>query len=81
MRKWITEMNKELSNRQIERQDFVDARIIWMLNELFEEIQPHNQQGSVYWNIEDIGKVRDAIFSVLEPLGVNEMDFYPYLEE
>ena len=74
-------MSNELTDEQIARQDFVDNAIYYILGELFTDVQPHNQQGRIHWDIESIGKVRDAIFSVLEPLGVNGMDFYPYLEE
>ena len=70
----------ELTKNQISRQDFVDNKINWLINDLFEDVQPHNQRGSIHWNIEDIAKIRDFIYeNVLKDLGVSEMEFYPYM--
>ena len=70
----------ELTKKQIERQDFVDDNIWWCINELFVDVQPHNRQGIIHWNIEDIAKIRDFIYeNVLKDLGVSEMEFYPYM--
>lgn len=71
----------ELTKNELRRQDFVDNKIHWLLSELFEDIQPYNQQGSIHWNIEDIARVRDEIYSIFEGLGVDEFTFYPYLDE
>lgn len=71
----------ELTRKQLRQQDFVDNKIHRLLTELFEDVQPHNQQGSLHWNIEDIGIVRDAVLEVFQCLGVNEQDFYPFIEE
>lgn len=45
----------ELTDEQIERQDFVDNAIVNLLN----EINPNNE--GLDWNIELIGNVRDCI--------------------
>ena len=60
--------------QQIERQDFVDNRIFALLNEL----SPNGK--SLDWNIEAIGRVRDAVAQVFkENLLFCEQDFYPYI--
>lgn len=71
----------ELTKDELRRQDFVDNKIHWLLKELFEDVQPHNQQGTIHWNIEDIARIRDEVYSIFEGLGVDEFQFYPYIEE
>lgn len=68
-----------LSKKQLERQDLVDNEIRNTLDVLFFAVQPKNQQGTIDWDIEDISKVREKIYEILEPLGVLEFDFYPSL--
>lgn len=66
----------ELSQEQIERQDFVDNRI----HEILEELLPFDKE--IEWDIDAIGIVRDAITKVY--VGKNlcsEQEFYPYIEE
>ena len=64
----------ELTNEQIERQDFVDNAIFNMINELI----PSDKE--MEWNIEAIGKIRDAIqFQLVERGFCTEQEFYPYI--
>lgn len=66
----------ELTNKQIERQDFVDNRIF----ELIQELNP--SQTEIDWDIEMIGEVRDCVQNILgEKVSVSEDDFYPLLKE
>jgi hypothetical protein len=67
----------ELTNEQIERQDFVDNRIF----ELIQEINP--SQTEIDWDIEVIANVRETIriWLVEELKLTDEMTFYAYLEE
>jgi hypothetical protein len=70
----------ELTDKQISRQDFVDNHIYNLLNDLFRDVQPHNQQGRLAWDIIDIAIVRDLIYSrIFKRLGVNEQDYYGFL--
>jgi hypothetical protein len=68
----------ELTQDQIDRQDFVDNNILLMLNEMMPE-----KRGEIEHDIELVGKVRDAIQAVLvDDLHLcTEMEFYPYLNE
>lgn len=62
----------ELTNEQIERQDFVDNAIFNLINEL---IPSGKEMG---WDIETIGEIRDAIQSQLIKRGFcTEQEFYP----
>ncbi len=66
----------ELTNKQIERQDFVDNRIF----ELIQELNP--SQIEINWDMEIIGGVRDCIQNLLEEkFAISEEDFYPFLKE
>lgn len=68
---------KELTRKQIERQDFVD-------NEIFELLQNINPSGqNIEWNIEMIADLRDRIqYWFVEYLNItDEMTFYPYVKE
>jgi hypothetical protein len=67
---------KELTDKQIERQDFVD-------NAIFNLIQSLNTTDkTINWDIEMIGEIRDVIAEwMIERLNItDEQKFYPYLE-
>ena len=68
---------EELTNRQIERQDFVDNAVF----RLIQDINPAQKELS--WDIEMIGEIRDNIRQwLVEKLGIcDEMSFYPYIRE
>jgi hypothetical protein len=68
---------KELSQKQIERQDKVD-------NDIFHFVQhlcPNDKK--IEWNIEMIGDIRDSIESwLVEKMRVcKSEEFYPFLED
>ena len=66
----------ELTEQQIERQDFVDNAIF----NLIDELVPSDKE--MEWDIEAIGEIRDAIQSQLVNRGLcTEQEFYPYIEE
>ena len=66
----------ELTQKQIERQDFVDNAIFGLINELI----PSDNE--MEWDIETIGEIRDAIQSHLVTKGFcTEQQFYPYIAE
>ena len=69
--------SKELTSKELERQDFVDG----MIFELINAINPSSEQ--VDWDIEMIGDVRDRIqFWLIKHYAVAvEQDFYPYIPE
>jgi len=64
----------EFTNAQTDRQDVVDNACHNLLNEL-------SMGTPVEWNMEHIGKVRDAVQQVLvEDLHLlTEMQFHPYI--
>jgi hypothetical protein len=66
---------KELTDKQIARQDFVDNAIF----QLVQTVNPTDK--SVEWNIEMIGEVRDVIrkWIVQRMKMTDEQDFYSYL--
>jgi hypothetical protein len=67
---------KELTDKQIQRQDFVD-------NAIFDLIQSLNTTDkAINWNIEMIGEIRDVIAEwMTERLNItDEQNFYPYAE-
>lgn len=69
-------MTLELSDRQIERQDFVDNTIYELVNELI----PSDKE--MEWDIETIGEVRDSIKKILVERQIcTEQEFYPYITE
>lgn len=69
-------MTLELSDRQIERQDFVDNTIYELVNELI----PSDKE--MEWDIETIGEVRDSIKKILVERQIcTEPEFYPYITE
>jgi len=65
-------MPDELTDEQLERQDFVD-------NAIFSLIQQLNPTSKVIdWDIEMIGNVRDAIVKELKnKLKITEFEIYP----
>jgi hypothetical protein len=66
---------KELTDSQIERQDFVD-------NEIYRFIKSVNPTDiDIEWDIEMIGAIRDVIRKwLVERMKItNEQDFYPYI--
>ena len=66
----------ELTEQQIDRQDFVDNAIFNLINEL---VPSDNEMG---WDIEAIGEIRDAIQSQLVTKGFcSEQEFYPVVAE
>jgi len=67
----------ELTQNQIDRQDFVDNKIFELIN-LINPIQK-----PIDWNIEFIGTVRDSLKSIIvDRLCLcDEMKFYPFIEE
>ena len=68
---------KELTDNQIEKQDFVD-------NAIFNLIQSLNTTDkAINWDIEMIGDVRDIVREwMVERLKItDEQDFYPWVEE
>lgn len=67
----------ELTDKQLERQDFVDNSIF----ELVQLLNPKAQQ--IIWDIEMIGQVRDAIetWLVVHLRSTDRMSFYPYVQE
>ena len=68
---------KQLTNKQIKRQDFVDSEIF----EFLQDINPSGQK--IEWNIEMIADLRDRIqYWFVEYLNLtDEMTFYPYIKE
>ena len=68
-------MQENLTNEQIEQQDFVDNAIFNMLCELA-------PRGEVKWDIEVIGDVRDIVSDYFLEKGVikSEKEFYPYFD-
>lgn len=67
----IISRDVELTDLQIERQDFVDGKIYEMIRDVLGK--------DIEWNIEIIGYIRDIIVKYYVD-GTDEVDFYPYLE-
>ncbi len=65
-------MNREMTDEQLERQDFVD-------NAIFCLIRNTNPTGKpIDWDIEMIGNIRDGLVGELEKkLGISEFEIYP----
>ena len=65
----------ELTDKQIERQDYVDNQIFQLLNDL----NPLGKE--LKWDIEIIGDVREQIrVWLVDTLDItDEMKFYPYI--
>jgi len=68
---------KELTDKQIDRQDFVDNAI----SQLVQTVNPTDR--SIGWNIEMIGEIRDVIREwIVERMKMtDEQNFYPYLDD
>jgi hypothetical protein len=68
---------EELTDKQIERQDFVDNAIY----QLIQSVNPTDK--GIEWDIEMIGDIRDVIAEwMIERLKItDEQNFYPYLED
>jgi len=66
----------ELTNREIERQDFVDNEI----QNLIEKLNPTDV--TIDWNIENIAEIREIIRKLFtEKLNLcTENEFYPFIE-
>ena len=65
-------MADEMTDEQLERQDFVDNAIF----SLIQDINPTAE--AISWDIEMIGNIRDAIVNELEKkLGITEFEIYP----
>ena len=65
-------MTNELTEKQLERQDFVDNLIF----SLIQQLNPTNRV--IDWDIEMIGNVRDAVVCELEKkLVISEFEIYP----
>ena len=68
---------KELTDKQIDRQDFVD-------NAIFQLVQRVNSTDkNIEWDIEMIGEVRDVIRQwIVERMKItDEQTFYPYIDD
>jgi len=68
---------QELTDKQIDRQDFVDNAIF----QLVQTVNPTDR--SIGWNIEMIGEIRDVIREwIVERMKMtDEQNFYPYLDD
>ena len=68
--------NMELSEKQINRQDFVDNATMEFINAVI----PNDRQ--LDWDIESIAIVRDAVCQLLvEKQVCTEQEFYPFVKE
>ena len=68
-------MIQELTDKEIERQDYVDNRVYELLNDLLPAGKKLN------WDIEIIGAVRDAVQAqITDRKLMSEAAFYPYIE-
>lgn len=66
----------ELTENQIERQDYVDNIIFNMINSLL----PNEQE--IDWDIDCIAQVRDEIWKVIKNKNIcSEQEFYPFIEQ
>lgn len=65
----------ELTDKQIAQHDYIDNKVYALLNEL-------NPSGvELPWDIDAIGRVRNAIMQVLVQKGLcSEQEFYPFIE-
>jgi len=68
---------KELTDKQIKRQDFVDNAIFNLIKSL------NTTDKAINWDIEMIGDIRDVIAEwMIERLKItDEQNFYPWVEE
>jgi len=65
-----------LTNRDIERQDFVDNTIYELINLINPSVK------NIEWDIEIIGEVRDTLNYILTKklATCSEQEFYPYAD-
>ena len=68
---------KELTDKQIDRQDFVDNAIY----QLIQKVNPTDI--FIEWDIEVIGEIRDVVKEwIVERMKItDEQKFYPYLDD
>ena len=68
---------RELTKKEIRRQDFVDNAIFDLIKEL------NLSSKEIDWNIEMIGEIRDIItdWSVNKSKMCTEQEFYPYIDD
>jgi len=68
---------KELTDEQIDRQDFVDNTIF----HLVQAVNPTDR--TIEWDIEMIGEIRDVISEwIIKRMKItDEQTFYPYIGE
>jgi len=68
---------KELTDKQIDRQDFVDNAVY----QLIQKVNPTDI--FIEWDIEVIGEIRDVIKEwIVERMKItDEQKFYPYLDD
>lgn len=68
---------KELTDKQIDRQDFVDNAVY----QLIQKVNPTDI--FIEWDIEVIGEIRDVIREwIVERMKItDEQKFYPYLDD
>jgi hypothetical protein len=75
-------MSRELTDKEIERQDVVDDEIYDLICNLF----PFESLRHIEWDIEEIGEIRDILINIYESVSMawglewNEKEFYPYIE-
>jgi len=69
--------SNELSDQQLDRQDFVDNAIFRLIQSL------HPSTTNIGWNIEMIGDIRDRLRKWIVDRNqlCSEQSFYPYIEE
>ena len=68
-------MIQELTDKEIERQDYVDNRVYELLNDLL------SAGKTLHWDIGIIGAVRDAVqIQITARKLMSEAEFYPYIE-
>jgi hypothetical protein len=68
---------KELTDKQVDRQDFVDNAVY----QLIQKVNPTDI--FIEWDIEIIGEIRDVIKAwIVERMKItDEQKFYPFLED
>lgn len=73
-----TVSDRELTEEELARQDFVDNEIHNMICNVMRHVNPEAEPD---WDIEPIAEIRDVILRYFIDGKYDEMDFYPYLEE
>ena len=65
----------ELTQQQIERQDFVDNAILDLINEVNPSKTP------IEWDVEKMGKIRDVVSHFFVENNIcTDQEFYPEIE-